>query len=213
MQIGACARSSLFNGAVVCVRREQASLTDHQSATRQTIERMGELALRSRAGLAVEITAMQIRNGAVVRPGPRPITECEGVWWFLRRSLRFVHDAESLAALLNAGDDLELLIEPELLLRMSAPFGDCDEYAMAAAALVLNLGLEAELVTMAVEPLRPWRWSHVFAQAVLPCGRRFVLDPTPHASRPGWVVPFHRRYRVQEWDLSGRPIRTGGYEG
>jgi len=132
------------------------------------------------------------------------------VWWWLRR-IRFIHDQEALARLLNLGDDLELLIQPELLFRMPAPFGDCDDFTMAGCALLLNLGLEAEIVIMAVDPGQPWRWSHVFPQAVLPCGRRFPMDATPHAKYPGWVVPAGRINKVQEWALDGSLIESGAY--
>jgi len=142
---------------------------------------------------------------------PRALRRCRAVWWWLRRSMRFVHDQEALASLLNRGDDLELLIQPELIFRMRHPFGDCDDFTMAACALLLNLGLEAEIVIMAVDPVEPWRWSHVFPQAVLPCGRRFPVDATPHAHYPGWIVPAWRVNRVMEWALDGSRIHSGAF--
>lgn len=248
LQQGACAPSALFGGAVVCVDRRQASPSP-QVATVQTVERMCELVLASRDGLATRATAAGLREesaaassisasgsaaiiagnderrrrrspGMTSGPGssiagsselPRAVRRCHAVWWWLRRSMRFVHDQEALAHLLNLGDDLELLIQPELIFRMPRPAGDCDDYTMAACALSLNLGLEAEIVIMAVDPAEPWRWSHVFAQAVLPCGRRFPLDATPHAEYPGWIIPAWRVNKVQEWGLDGSPIRSGAY--
>lgn len=225
LQQGACAPSASFGGAVVCVDRQQAS-PSHQVATVQTVERMCELVLASRDGPATRATAAGLREQSRRPPSisargsssidgsseiTRSVRRCRAVWWWLRRSMRFVHDQEALAHLLNLGDDQELLIQPELVFRMPRPFGDCDDFTMVACALSLNLGLEAEIVIMAVDPVEPWRWSHVFAQAVLPCGRRFPLDATPHAEYPGWLVPAWRVNRVQEWTLNGSPIRSGAY--
>ena len=220
---GACAPSTLFGGAVVCVHRRQAS-PSNQLATVQTVERMCELVLMSRDGPATRATAAGLGEqsrrpssisacgSALGRSGEstRSVRRCAAVWWWLR-GIRFVHDQELLGRLLNLGDELELLIQPELLFRLDQPFGDCDDFTMAACALLLNLGLESEIVTLAADPVEPRRWSHVFAQAVLPCGRRFALDATPHAEYPGWVVPAWRINRVQEWALDGSPIETGAY--
>lgn len=220
---GACAPLAAFSGAVVCVDRLQAS-PDHGVATIQTVERMCELVLASRDGPATQATAAYLagrsrRPPAVAASGsaragsgePRALRRCRAVWWWLRRSMRFVHDQEALASLLNLGDEMELLIQPELVFRMQRPFGDCDDFTMAGCALLLNLGLEAEIVIMAVDPAEPWRWSHVFPQAVLPCGRRFALDATPHAQYPGWIVPAWRINKVQEFALDGSPMRSGAY--
>ena len=135
---------------------------------------------------------------------------CEAVWWYCKHQLKFVHHSKQIDVWLNERDQLQLLIEPGVLLRF--PFrmeGDCAIYTMLICAMLQVLGITWEIVTAAVKPSQPDIFSHVWPRAVLPNGRRLDLDAS-HGNYPGWSVPLNHRFRVQVWDENGFPMQDFG---
>ena len=80
--------------------------------------------------------------------------------------------------------------------------GDCDDYAMYAASLLLAAGIPCAYVTVAADPVDPSRFSHVYV-AAYPGSGRMPLD-TSHGQYPGWETGtvFARR----EWPLDGGTV-------
>ena len=91
------------------------------------------------------------------------------------------------------------------MVRTAKPRGDCDDFTMLLCCFLEVLGCPWEIVTLAVDPHEPERWSHVYAVAVLEDGSLMALDAS-HGSYPGWEVPGEHMMRYQAWDRSGRPI-------
>lgn len=133
----------------------------------------------------------------------------EGVFWYVKRLIRFQHDdvtAAPLTSLLSQrginAPIVEVLIRPVDMLSWHADtgnrqIGDCDDYAMLTAALLRAQGIPAKFVTVAVDPSMPNQFSHVYV-AAYPDGQRIALD-TSHGEAAGWEAPVVAR--KEEWDI------------
>lgn len=134
-------------------------------------------------------------------PGMHPE---EAVWNYVRSRMAFVRDEQTAAPFqpLYQFPIVETLIRPRDLsvLCESAHCqrqGDCDDYAMYTAALLLALGIPCSFVTVAADTAND-EYSHVYV-AAFPPGRGRVAMDTSHGSAPGWETPHY--HRKQEWDL------------
>ena len=206
------------------IERYQASLTDPDQATAETVAIMCrhihnsalDPLFRKCARQAVWRFGGGASGGCPVAPNkmirfdardPR-ICSVADFWW-AKHYIRFVHHEDMLLKWLNEADQLQLLISPDALIRMVKPQGDCAIYTMAICALLECQGIPWEIATVAVSRDRPNEFSHVFPRAILPSGARITLDAGRSGSvnmYPGWQVPLSHRYRTQVWDSSAQPI-------
>lgn len=197
------------------VTRYQADLSNPDNATAETVQVMCEQIRKSSEDPVLRTAA---RN-AVARFRGGPLYAVNGIdpfkdagaiassaWWWVKHALRFVHHDGLIQVWFNERDQLQLLISPDLLLRMSDPRGDCAIYTMLVCAMLRAFRIPYELVTAAVDPYQPDIFGHVYARAVLPNGRRLTLDAS-HGKYPGWEVPPEHTLRKQVWDESGNPIQ------
>jgi len=195
------------------VTRYQADLHDADIATQQTVDLMCQQIekaaqdplLRRAARDAVQ----RFRGGplyaaAGIDPTKNPCAIAESIWWWVKHALKFQLHEAMIQVWFNERDQLQLLISPDLLLRMSKPRGDCAIFTMLECAMLRAWGIPFEILTAAVTPNSP-DYDHVWARAVFPDGRRLNLDAS-HGSYPGWQVPFEHRNRAQVWDPRGNPI-------
>jgi hypothetical protein len=117
--------------------------------------------------------------------------EAQCCWWYAKYVVKFVHHSELLRDWLFSLDDIQLLISPDALLRMQGPKGDCAIFTTLIQALLAYRGIPYETVTVAVNPLMPEFFGHVYPQAVRENGSRIPLDAS-HGKYPGWEVPAAR---------------------
>jgi hypothetical protein len=201
----------------------QASLSDPFEATRETILYMCGLVRESASDPAVQEAAADAVKRFGNRPGApalvgdsnSPGGKAECVWWWVKHALKFVHHSK-LMQLWGVGDghELQLLINPGAALRMEKPRGDCAVFTTLICAMLDQLGVPWEIVTVAVNPHEPEIFSHVYPRAILESGMRLVLDAS-HGKYPGWEVPKRRQYLKQVWSSEGEAIadQDSGYRG
>ena len=79
---------------------------------------------------------------------------------------------------------IETLIRPADLATMSNPEGDCDDFAMYAAAHLMARGVPCSYSTVAADPTHPQEYSHVYLVAY-PNGTRTPCDCS-HGPYAGW---------------------------
>ena len=144
--------------------------------------------------------------------GPGALAAC--AWWWCKTYIKFVHHESLLRKYLGEAGHLQGLISPDALVRMSKPQGDCAIFTDMLCAFLRVYGIQYEIVTVAVNPREPSEYSHVFAYAVLPDGRRLPLDAS-HGDYPGWQVPSAHVFRRQVWDEDGNPVsdRASRFDG
>ena len=140
----------------------------------------------------------------IQRDAQQALAECSGcsaseaVFWFVKRRLRFVRDEETVIPFSNGqGTLVEALIRPrDMSVLKNEKLGDCDDFSMYTASLLLALGIPASFVTVAASPGSN-EFSHVYV-AAYQNGVRIPLD-TSHGERPGWETG--NSHRIQEWEV------------
>jgi len=134
-------------------------------------------------------------------PGDEPV---DAVFWWVKRHLAFVRDEQTAIPFQSmAGPGsvvVETLVRPRDMSVMigGSPQGDCDDFSMYTAALLINLGIGASFVTVAADPGSD-DYSHIYV-AAYPGGRRVAMD-TSHGTAPGWETKKGKR--VREWPVGG----------
>ena len=204
---------------------------DPDEATAQTVEQMCRQILQSAQDPLVqrcaESAVKQFRGGplwaiagidpfsdarspnSAVDDSTRSQAIAESCFWWAKHNLKFVHHDELIEVLLGEVGQLQLLISPDVLVRMNRMEGDCAIYTMIVCAMLEVHQIPWEIVTLAVNPQEPEIFGHVFARAILSDGRRVALDAS-HGVYPGWQVPVQEIHRLQVWDESGSPIADQG---
>lgn len=144
--------------------------------------------------------------------GSRARLFAESCWWWCRHYLRFKHHGSMFEAWSSdLGDPrtkLQLLIAPDVLVRMKRMEGDCAIYTMMLCSMIEALGLRWEIVTAAVDRLQPEIFSHVWARVVLPGGSE-SLDAS-HGKYPGWQVPKYDLHRIWVFNDGGQRVSEQG---
>jgi hypothetical protein len=144
--------------------------------------------------------------------GPFGFTPAEACWCWCKHYLRFKHHGSMFEAWsADLGDPrtkLQLLIAPDVLVRMNRMEGDCAIYTMMLAAMLESLGLKWEIVTAAVDRGQPDIFSHVWPRVVLPAGSE-PLDAS-HGKYPGWQVPANDVHRLWVFDQNGSRVAEQG---
>ncbi len=182
---------------------------DPDEATRRTIERMSELAIDDAASSLVLGVARALRNQHASHGN---VEYTEAVFRFVRGRLRFVRDEIAAAPVreLDAAT-AEVLVRPVDVLRMPASVGDCDDYSMLVASLLLAGGVACAYVTVAADPSAPDRYSHVYVIAEVAPGQWQSLDAS-HGSYAGWEVP-NRFAKRRVWSIGGMNRRLSNVAG
>ena len=190
-------------------RAPRMELSDNSDvATQQTVEEMCRQIQAAAEDPAIRAIASRI--------GSRhdgPIQRAAACWYWCKRNLKFKHHGEQFEAWSKELGDprtkLQLLIAPDVLVRMKRMEGDCAIYTMMLCALLECLGIQWRIVTMAVDPHTPELFTHVCARAVLPGGKLETLDAS-HGDYPGWCVPKEHILREWTFDEAGQRVQFAG---
>ncbi len=157
-----------------------------------------------------EPVAAQAREAMRRGNGTDPV---QAVWHRVKGQLRFVRDEVSALPMQPYHNlpIVEVLVRPVDMAALCGDgscrrTGDCDDYAMYAAALLMNLGIPVSFITLAADAADPSRYSHVYL-AAYPEGRggqRVAVDVS-HGPYAGWEAP-DRYGKKREW-----PVGDGGW--
>lgn len=153
---------------------------DADAQTAVTISLMRELATRDAATPPLRTIAAGLPSS------PRAVVD--RIFWFVRQGVRFRRDSELAQGIEGWSPDIiEVLVRPVDLLTMQPAEGDCDDFSMLVASLLVAAGIPSSFVTVAADPLEPTRYSHVYVVAHLADGD--VAVDASHGSEPGWEAP------------------------
>lgn len=141
-----------------------------------------------------------------------------GVWETVRGKIQFLRD-ESLAGplesfLSHTYEDgspvtpvVEILIRPRDMYNLQFKMGDCDDYSMYAASLLVALGIPCCFVTIAGDQSNPNIFTHVYVSAYPTPSNRVAVDAS-HGPYCGWEVQ-RPGGRKQEWLVNGGVPQIG----
>lgn len=130
----------------------------------------------------------------------------EAVWRYVNGRVSFVEDGQLTGFLDRQDPDnpaIEALIRPVDMAVMCegsgcGRVGDCDDFSMYVAALLLALGIKCKFVTVAADSAAPDRMSHVYVAAYTRDGQRIPVDAS-HGPHCGWETP--NATRIKEWTI------------
>jgi len=183
---------------------------DPDTATQQTVQEMCRQIHQAAGDPMVQRAA---RLAMAFAGGPANVSAIDACWWWVKHALRFKHHGGMFEAwssdLGDPSNKLQLLIAPDVLVRMSRMEGDCAIYTMMLCAMLESLGIQWEIVTAAVDARQPEIFGHVWPRAVLPGGNRESLDAS-HGRYPGWQVPSYDLHRVWIFNDSGVRVAEQG---
>ena len=134
----------------------------------------------------------------------------------VKGSIGFIRD-EATASQLdipNAGDVVEVIIRPVDMARYvdaGIAIGDCDDFSMYLAAMLLACGIPCGFVTVAADSKAPDQYSHVYVVAypANDAGERSrVACDASHGQFVGWEVP-NVFGKIREWQCGGNGDGVG----
>lgn len=175
---------------------------DPDQQVSETIALMRQYAVEDSTAPLIQ---QEARGALVASPGATPE---QAVFGWVKGRTSFLPD-EATAAPISVPTDtpvVEVLIRPVDLAAMCTGggcqrAGDCDDFSMYGAALLLALGRQVSFVTVAADPMAPGRFSHVYL-ASYANGQRVPLDIS-HGPYVGWETPNYTRR--QEWPTNDAP--------
>jgi hypothetical protein len=146
----------------------------------------------------------RIRAIAHGLPFVSPSAYAAAVYEFVRKRIRFLRDDEIVGG--RRGRALaEVLIRPVDLIAMRDARGDCDDFSMLAAALLLARGVGCSFLTVAANREDCSQYSHVYVVAHTERGD--VAIDASHGPWAGWETPDvcgkRRLWRVDEMSALG----------
>lgn len=183
---------------------------DDDRATEQTIHHMRRYALEDAGKPEIERAVQHAYRLAGCRADSSDFTRAHAIWMWIRTHVRFREDREIAAeAGLPDPDQAEVLIRPADLVRMNRPAGDCDDFSMLAAAMLIAAGIPVSFLTLATNRGDD-RWSHVCCVAHTWGDYGDVTVDASHGTSFGWRAESHR---AKEWPVIGGVAPLGNVAG
>lgn len=159
--------------------------------TAQTVGLMASHALHAASSQQV---SKAIRDSGA--PDTKELQEClKAIFQYIKRRVKFVEDNEPLGRMFGIADSKELLITPPALLSMKSPEGDCDDFSMLAASMMIACGIPCSFVTVAADGRAPETFTHVYCM-----GAGIPFD-TSHGKEVGWET--EKQFRKKVWPIVG----------
>lgn len=175
-----------------------------EEATAQTVALMSYFARADSHAEIVRRAALEATQGSRT-----PRDSAALIWRWIKARVQYDLDSRPAAPLEGVdAESAEVLIRPVDLLAMPAPAGDCDDFSMLCAAMLLAVGIEPQFKTIAAEADAPQLYSHVFVVAFLPGGQTISLDCS-HGPVAGWEAPAAGKSRL--WPVIETRSRLNGW--
>lgn len=198
--------SPAFNGPISAeIHARPGAGSDDEANTAQTVGLMISFVQADTKHPAVRNATLSALSQA--RPGETP---WEAIFRWIKEHVRFEEDSTAafLAGLPNPFE-AEVLIRPADILAMPEPAGDCDDFVMLSAAMLLQANLLTRLVTIEQDANMPGLYSHVYAEVQTPSG--WLPFDASHGSEVGWHVPPVPNGKKRYWSLSAMPSSSIGF--
>lgn len=190
------------------INRTPADPLNSDISTMQTVELMSRLAkLSSQSPIikyALSLALSELPQGSNSR------TIARAIYQWIKANIQFSEDEALIWQGLGISQvDKELLIPPDTLLRMPTPMGDCDDFSLLGASMLLAAGIPCSFITVAADPNDPDKFSHIYLKAYM-FDEPNIIDgvaipielcfDASHGSYLGWE--FQGYTRKEEWKIS-----------
>ncbi len=135
-----------------------------------------------------------------------------GAFRLANKRIRF--QVDSVTGGWGGKDVVEVLIRPRDVIALSQQGqmvpGDCDDFSMYVACVLMACGVPCKFVTVAADERDPSLYSHVYV-AAYPDGRRKAVDAS-HGKFCGWEVA-NKFGKCREWDVVSSSSLASGIGG
>jgi len=154
-----------------------------------TLELMRRYALEDSSTETIKLDAARVLRLVEVNGGP----VAHSVWRYVRGQVKFVRDEDTAVAggMALDGDNpvIEILVRPVDMSGggVRARVGDCDDFSMWVASILVALKIPCSYVVMAGDSRDASRFSHVYV-AAYENGERVAVDAS-HGGTAGWESP------------------------
>lgn len=181
----------------------QTNPLSNDQSTADTIAQMRLLIMESVYSHELTWAANQVLQH-IAKATPTELDLIRGAYWWVKHHLRFSLDENMLIGDLgyqDLGTGKDLLISPRVMVQhiqhsynhnrnhnhnQPSPSGDCDDFSMLLAALLIRLGVMwVYFCTVAADKWEPDNYSHVYVKVVTQDGSVVALDAS-HGQYPGW---------------------------
>jgi transglutaminase-like putative cysteine protease len=186
-------QASLLNAKATCPY-------DSDISTADTIAEMKKIVRESLN--SPQITSACLRACAKLGEKPNDKEIICAIFYWIKRNIRFASDPELNSKFFKHSIDpnnVELLVLPESLVSIPGASGDCDDFAMLAAVMLLKMGIPCRFVTVAADPNFPEHFSHVYNEAFLIDEWEWMPFDCSYGQFPGWEYLKITRRKV--WDI------------
>jgi transglutaminase-like putative cysteine protease len=171
-----------FWGTPVTVTATATNPIDSDVSTMDTLHKMIVLARQCASDSKIVAGV-----GECLKRGQTKHDLVRNIYHWVQRHVKFVEDEETLAHVLGYQDVAqELLIAPSVLLAMPVPMGDCDDFSMLTASMLLCAGIQCRYVVIAIDPAIPEKFSHVYCRAYIADENRWLAMDCSHGRMLGW---------------------------
>lgn len=182
------------------------TIADGDLGTAQTIERIRKLVHDAATDQLVNRLAIRIVRGAGV-PQFDFLGEARAIYGWVLTNFRFIRDVYGVETLRTVR---------EMLVTQA---GDCDDInSILLPALLMTIGFNVRLVTVAADPSDPNVFSHIYCEAQIPDGSWLPLDVARR--NPAFGKGPGHWFRLRRWSLTdstyhdlpaGRQMGLSGY--
>lgn len=187
-------------GSPVTLAVTPTSPTDNQLSTITTIHAMITLARDSARYPQINSIVSSLVKSLPRHSSMRSLVE--KVFWWVRNHITFREDEDILIKELGYQDPYqELLISPIALLSMPHPEGDCDDFSMLLASLLIAARVPVWYVAIAVDESQPDRWSHIYNKVFLQDEGVYLPLDASYGTYPGWETS-RKVFKKMEWSLN-----------
>lgn len=187
-------------GIPVSTIRTPANPLNSDISTEQTVEILIRLARASARSAIIHAVCESILSSCQsLSPNLPPDNKllASQTFYWVKSHIQFVEDETLMRYGLGETElDKELLIPPITLLNMPQPMGDCDDFSLLTASILLAFGIHCSFITIAADPEDVEKFSHIYIKAYMDGDNGIYLD-TSHGAYPGWEANIYTR--KQEW--------------
>ena len=189
----------MWPNTVQISERRTNPLSDEVS-TADTISQMRSIALHSFRLPTILWACNEALKGCLQQGVSGDKQIAQAIWYWIKGKVKFVTDEQTMTALgiPIQNPTKEFLISPVTLLNMIEPQGDCDDFSMLCASMLMCCGIRCSYITIAADQENPAKWSHVYVKAY-PSGSKDIMMDASHGTYPGWE--HKQSYRKREWPI------------
>lgn len=189
-------------GGALPSKHERVNLSNGDQGTAETISIMQKLASMGKRNDDVRKVCGDVLTGkipGIQKQNPKDYKGyAKALYTFCRDKILYAYDPH-LVEYVESADRV-----------LKNGIADCDSVCVLLSAMLQNIGLETQFVTIKADPRRRDEYSHVYLRVKIPGFGWIAADPIMPEKQFGWEAPmvFGKRYWPGSADEDDQPLDT-----